>query len=166
MEIKKFTKPEMKVVAIILMVLFVVFGININISIRKGRDSTRKDDISAAQKAIGSYLSKYGVYPLSNDQGQIVGCFDDEPIIDKLSNRPVNAIPCHWGESGFESLKTLVRDPRYDDGWSYLYNSDGENYSFYISLEGQDEPEYTIEIVNKGLKCGTKICNYGRGNKF
>jgi len=163
-QLEKFTKTETKIIIIIFLFLTLVFGFNLSISMRKGRDATRKDDLSALQKGLESYLAKYGTYPLSSEDGKIVGCFNgQDPILDPYSNRPVNANACEWGQSNFENMPTLPRDPSYKDGRSYLYISDGENYQIYVSLEGKTEAEYNKETESQNLQCGNQICNYGRG---
>lgn len=160
---KKFTLEEIKNISIILVLLFGVIAINMSVSLRRGRDSIRKDDISAIEKALDTYYQKYRIYPISSKDGQIVGCFDGDPIRDKKTGFPINAVACKWGESKFESVNLMPRDPNYKSGSSYLYMFDGKKYQFYISLEGKDEAEYTPSIVAKNLQCGNKICNYGRG---
>ncbi len=103
------------------------------------------------------------MFPLS-DNGNIVGCFNSDPVTDPKTGYPLNASTCTWGESRFENVNLMPRDPKYKNGSNYLYISDGKKYQLYIALEGRDEAEYTPSIVNKNLQCGTKICNYGRGN--
>ncbi len=162
----KFTKHETKGLMVIFLILFVVITINMLASLRKGRDSIRKNDISAIQNALDTYFQKYRVYPAATLDGQIVGCFEGGPQIDKISGYPTNAVECSWGDSKFEDLLTMPQDPNYEKGAAYLYKSDGQNYEFYVALEGHDEAEYTQAIANKNLHCGSQICNYGRGNKF
>lgn len=148
----------------ILVVLITVITFNMSISLRKGRDATRKNDMSAVQKALDLYYQKYSVYPLSNDKGQIVGCFEDEVVTDKKTGLPLNAVECIWGVSKFENITSLVRDPDDQKGTSYLYISDGNSYRFLVSLEGKDEDEYNPSVILKNLQCGMKICNYERSS--
>ncbi len=159
---KKFTNPEIKAISIILFVLFILFGFNVSISLRRGRDSVRKDDLSSLQKSLDTYKNKYKTYPLSSPDGLIIGCFDEDPIVDKVTGFALNPVACNWGVSRFENKNLMPRDPNYKKGASYLYISDGKKYQIYISLEGKDEAEYTKLIVYKNLQCGTNICNYGR----
>jgi hypothetical protein len=169
MELIKFTKKEINLIGGILLIIFIVVSFNLDISIRKGRDTIRKDDISAIQKSLEDYLKKFGVYPLSTADGRIIGCFNESPALDPISNRPTNAVACEWGSSNFEfgNMPLLIGDPRHKDGINYRYDSDGENYSLYVYLEGgKSEAEYTQNIVDKNLQCGTKVCNYGRGTRI
>ncbi len=159
---KSFTKYEIKSLLIIFLILFGLVALNMSASLRKGRDATRKNDLSAMQKAIDTFYQKYREFPKSTQDGKIIGCFNEEPIIDKNTGLVLNAVSCEWGMSTFENIKTMTRDPSYKKGLSYLYVSDGQRYELYVSLEGKKEPEYTISVVAKNLQCGTKVCNYGR----
>lgn len=162
---KLFKKSETKSILIILVLIGLLYAINISASLRKGRDATRKDDISYVQKALDTYYQKHKVYPLSTDDGKILGCFNDAPLFDEKTGLAINAVACEWGQSSFEDIKIMPRDPRSKDGMNYKYVSDGKYYKFYISLEGKKEPEYTPSIASQNLQCGNKICNYGRGDK-
>lgn len=133
-------------------------------SLRKGRDSIRKNDISAVENALDTYYQKYKIYPEATEDGKIIGCFEFGPDIDKVTGYPENPIVCEWGKSKFEGDRILPQDPDYEKGVSYFYESDRQSFVFYIALEGKKEPEYSDNIFKKNLHCGAKICNYGRGN--
>lgn len=162
---KPFNKSETKIIAAILAILFVTIFVNMLTSLRRGRDNIRKNDIYTVQQALDTYYQKYRVYPLATSDGKIIGCFSSGIVYDEITGMPTNMEVCEWGKSSFEDAKILPNDPLYEKGASYRYVSDGENYFFYISLEGKDEAEYTQNIANKNLQCGTSICNYGRGSK-
>lgn len=164
--LKPLTKSEKINLLIIFTFLFIVVGLNIKTSLRRGRDSTRKNDLSAMQKAIDLYRQKYKVYPPSNDTGQIVGCFKYGPEFDKKTGLIINGEACEWGKSKFENINTMVMDPSSDKGFSYKYVSDGNSYQIYVSLEGKDEPEYSKAVEELNLHCGSKVCNYGRGSNL
>jgi hypothetical protein len=159
---KSFSKSEIKSISLILLVLFSVTIYNMLISLRRGRDATRKNDIYAVEKALDTYYQKYRVYPLATGDGKIVGCFDEEVKLDS-AGKPINPVVCDWGISSFEEIKTMPRDPYAKKGTHYLYVSDGKSYKFYVALEGEDEAEYTPAILSQNLQCGSQICNYGRG---
>lgn len=159
---KIFKKSEYKIVGFSFLLLFVLTAFNINVSLRRGRDNQRKNDLSTLQKALDIYQAKYGIFPLSTDEGLIIGCFSEDVEIDPKTNRPINANSCFWGQSSFENISLMPRDPKSKDGAEYRYFSDGEHYGLYISLEGKDEPEYSEAILEKDLQCGNKMCNYGR----
>lgn len=160
----KFTKSEIKIISFIFFILFIVTSYNLLLSLRRGRDSIRKNDMSAIENSLDTYLQKYKIYPLSTSDGKIIGCFDNGALIDEISGNPINAITCEWGKSKFEGENFMPQDPSFEKGASYFYVSDGRKYKFYISLEGKTEAEYTKAIVLQNLQCGNRICNYGRGN--
>lgn len=159
---KPFSKLEIKVVTTILTILLLVTTYNMMISIRRGRDATRKNDISSVQKALDTFYQKYRFYPASTDDGRIVGCFTEEVKFD-TAGQPTNMVECEWGKSTFEDIRIMPRDPSTDQGTNYKYDSNGTSYSFYVALEGKDEAEYSQSVYNLNLQCGNKICNYGRG---
>lgn len=160
---KFFKKNEIVNILIIIVVLTAVIIQNLIVSYRRGRDATRKDDISVLQQMAEFYYNKYGVYPLSTEDGQIIGCFEKGEILDLSTGFPINAIPCKWGESKLQNGQLTPRDPDYQRGASYKYlSNDGSNYSVYVSLEGKDESEYQIETESENLQCGTRVCNYKR----
>ena len=162
---KFFKKSELKIIFVILLSISFLYVINIKASLRKGRDITRKDDISYVQKALNTYYQKHKVYPLSDNSGRILGCFNDAPLFDEKTGFAINAVACDWGRSSFEDITLMPRDPKSKDGMEYKYVSDGSSYKFYVSLEGKKEPEYNEQTISLNLQCGTKICNYGRGDK-
>lgn len=158
-----FKKNEITTILIILFALTLTVVSNLKVSYRRGRDATRKDDISVVQQLVDSYYTRYKIYPLSTTDGRIIGCFEKGEILDLKTGYPTNAITCEWGESKFQNGQTTPRDPDYQKGASYMYfSSDGLGYSVYVSLEGKDEAEYQVETENKNLHCGSRICNYGR----
>ena len=159
---KKFTKTETKIISTIFIVLIFFISINILVSLRKGRDANRKNDISAMQGAVDTYLQKYREFPKSTVDGKIIGCFNEDPRFDPVTDVVLNAIPCECGVSTFENIKVLSRDPSFAKGRGYLYISDGDKYEIYVSLEGKNEAEYDKSVVVKNLQCGSSICNYGK----
>ena len=144
--------------------MFIVTFYNMSVSIRRGRDATRKDDMSSLQKSLDTFYQKYRYFPISTSDGKIVGCFNEDPVFDKVSGRPINVSVCEWGVSKFEGVNFMPRDPYYQKGFSYKYVSDGKGYELYVSLEGKDEAEYSEATVIKNLLCGLKVCNYGRSS--
>lgn len=161
-KMKKFDKSEIKSIFWILIFLMLISTYNFSVSLRRGRDSIRKNDISSIQKSLDIYYQKYKIYPSSSASGSIIGCFEKGALVDFKTGYPNNQIECKWGESRFESDNFMPRDPNYEKGVNYFYISDGKNYEIYIALEGKDEDEFTQSDYDKNLQCGTKICNYGR----
>ncbi|MBL7036738.1 hypothetical protein ISR94_02740 [Candidatus Microgenomates bacterium] len=158
---KFFTRKDTKAIAWIFVVLIIFIGINLKVSIRRGRDNVRKSDLGGLQGALESYQQKYHVFPESKN-GKIVGCFSKDTYYDQDLERHLNLVECEWGEDKFENLERLPIDPSHEDGRSYLYLSNIKHFQVFTSLEGRGEAEYTESIVERGLSCGESICNFGK----
>jgi len=158
-----FTKQELFSVALIFLVLIAISAPNFVLSLRRARDQVRRDDLGAIHNAMDAFLNEYKQFPQATGDGKIIGCVPagENIIIDKRGN-PTNLIPCSWGQSQFSNLKVLPGDPDSEKGVSYRYFSDGSRYQVYVSQEGKDEPEYDNTILQRGLACGSRICNTGR----
>ena len=126
---------------------------NLQISLRRSRDSQRKDDLRSAANAVENFKNNFAYYPTS-DQGKITAC--GEPRI--VSEKQIFNI-CQWGVDSIADLR-LPQDMHQAKGASYVYISDGTRYSLYASLEGLDEPEYSKEVIAKEVHCGDRICNF------
>ena len=62
----------------------------------------------------------------------------------------------------FPLTKDLPRDPDWKKGLVYVYISNGRRFQILASLEGRDEDEYSPRIEERNIKCGLKLCNFGR----
>lgn len=147
-----FTKQETLVILLTLLVIFIVSFFNFKTSLRRQRDSERKNDLGFLTKALDKYLNDFGEFPVAAPDGKIVACTGTSPLL---------LVPCEWGKNS-DYLSLLPIDPKAGEGYSYLYISNGRRYQIYATLEGQDEAEYDPKIVARNLHCGTKICNFGR----
>ena len=160
-----FSKDEAFGVVSILLVIFFATFINLQISLRRSRDSQRKSDIRDIYNALAKYQNDFGTFPLSKD-GEIVACggkTKDElglPIFES----------CRWGWDSLvdtqdlnypEYLTRIPADPYYLKGFNYYYISNGSKFQMYASLEGRDEAEFDSKIEKRNLSCGSKICNFG-----
>jgi type II secretory pathway pseudopilin PulG len=154
MKIFGFTKGEKIFLIVLLSILLSVMLYQFQISLRKSRDSQRKQDVRDIFDDIGKFEGQFGYLPHSAD-GKIIGC---KPQLKGISS--IIFSPCEWGD-GEDYFGRLPKDPFSDKGWSYLFVSDGRQFQVYASLEGKSEAEYDPKIEAEGLKCGTKICNFG-----
>lgn len=159
---RKFSRKDTKFLIIIFLLLILLIGLNLRVSLRKGRDNIRRTDMSALQGALDKYLAEYKVFPESKD-GKIVGCMGDDTYFDEKKGVYQNLIECQWGQDSFQNLEVLPRDPKYQSGRNYLYLSNSKNYQIFTALEGNNSSEYTdISIISRNLICGNQICNYGK----
>jgi len=140
---KPFTKPELKSLVIIFSVLVMVSIPNFIVSLRRARDQVRRDDLGALEKVLGEYLADFKEFPPSGGDGRIM----------ELA----------WGKDSFDKyMHILPADPHTAKGVRYMYFSDSGRYQIFASMEGKDEAEIDQKIIDRGLMCGSRVCNVGR----
>lgn len=177
MEIKKFTKEELKAVVLIFIVLIVISIPNFMLSIRRSRDQNRRDDIGGLQSGLMAFYADFGVFPKSSDKGEIVACKleEDKVLIGEKGELIVELIPCKWGQDSFIDLtpgsdkvyvSALPTDPKSGDGDTYVYMSNGYKYQILAALESSDESAYDAKIEAQRIMCGTRTCNMGKSYKY
>jgi type II secretory pathway pseudopilin PulG len=171
---KPFRKSETLGLVIIFLVLIAVSIPNFVLSLRRARDQVRRDDMGALVQAFSEYITDFGEFPPASADGKIMNCKnpEDTVTIDKKGRLVVKLIPCEWGKDAFFDLtpgsskvymSILPQDPDFDKGVTYRYHTDGARYQLFAYMEGEkDEAEYDQRIVDRGISCGTKICNVGR----
>lgn len=159
-----FKKTEFKATLLIFTVLVVATLVNLQTSLRRGRDSQRKADLGNIRDQLVAYHEDVGTFPLSSADGEIVACPTGET--DKLGS-PVLG-PCKWFYDALKSpdggktyLTNIPTDPHHDQGARYRYMSNGKRFQIYGALEGTDEPEVRQEIISRSLLCGNLTCNFG-----
>ena len=156
---KFFNREETKAVLIILSFILLISVPNYITSLRKARDTQRKNDLGALLGALDRYASDFREFPLSRD-GKILACGDFE-----------NPVPCEWGKDSLRDtsdpdyppyMELLPQDPHYKNGAYYVYLSNGNRFQIYGALEGSREDEYDEDIIARNISCGVKTCNFGR----
>jgi type II secretory pathway pseudopilin PulG len=166
-----FTKKETLGVGIILIILIAVSIPNFLISLARARDAQRKNDLGAIYDAIASFQRAISTFPLSTKDGKIIGCVGPDTKYDEKLKMWLNLRVCEWGVDGLTNLvnpsstpfiQALPNDPRYKEGFSYHYYSNGRRFQIYAALERKDQDEYSLAIAKLGLKCGSQICNIGK----
>lgn len=178
---KFFTKSELKIVGGVLVFLFIISIYNFQLALRRARDAQRKADLGEIEKALLAYHRDFGYFPPSNDEGEIIACFDGsigdiEVPKDQAGNIDIRKYfeqfrGCEWGRDGLKDVTDpnypayslrLPGDPEVMDGVRYKYISNLTRFQLYAHLEGKEsEDEYKEEIEVRGLECGTAICNFG-----
>jgi type II secretory pathway pseudopilin PulG len=164
MRIFGFRRKELIAVAVILLTISAVTYSNLQVSLRRGRDLQRKNDIRTIHDALIEYMNDESSFP-QEFQGRIVACLgemNDEGVSQQ--------VPCDWHRDGLANiykdivyLEHLPTDPQHNDGARYYYISNGRYFQIYAALEGSDEDEYDEAIVARDIRCGDRVCNYGRG---
>ena len=166
-----FTKEEFKKIGLIFIVLLAVSFLNFKGSLRKARDAQRKADLTFIREKLEEYQSEVGYYPPASGDGRIMGCRGEGTVVNLEFKRLENPASCRWGEDGLinyfsDTPKTILEripvDPQNGDGVRYFYRSNASRFQIYTSLEGKDDAEYNKKIEGLKIKCGTRICNFGR----
>jgi type II secretory pathway pseudopilin PulG len=180
---KPFTRNEILGVSIILVCLGAITFKNMQVAIRRSRDSQRRADLGAISNALNKYQQDFGFFPPSED-GKIKACkgANFELVIKKFKEKEFNQnkfftealTTCEWGEDSltdlglfenglFSYLKAIPRDSKYSEGVSYLYLSNTKRYQLYAYLEGEEsEDTFNPDIVERDLECGNKVCSFGK----
>lgn len=180
---KFFSKQELIAIIIILGLVSLVSFRNFQISLRRGRDAQRKTDITGLAKALDFYHQDFGFYPPSTKDGRIVACGDETATVNlemleeqdlSLEDKLLEVFePCDWAEDAIRDVSDpnyppyyakLPADPIRKTGHEYRYISNTNRFQLYATLEGDDEAEYDEEIIDRGIMCGTAVCNYGRAS--
>lgn len=179
---KFFEKEELKVIAIILLAIGLVSFKNFQDALRRSRDSERKQDVSRVSEALRFYHEDFGFFPPSTDDGRIVACNKDGSSIEidtkkedvSLEEQLLEVFePCEWGQDGLRDesdpdyppyLQTLPGDPQWEKGIKYVYLSNTTRFQLYTSLESDEEDEYSEDIVEFGVICGERVCNFGKAS--
>ena len=167
---KCFTKKETISILFVLLVLGIFSAYNFRISLRRGRDSQRKNDLGSLTETLIKYQIDFGTFPLASSDGKILAC---PPVTTKGEGKQITFIysPCEWGKDGIYDLsnpkatpylKSLPIDPQNNLGVSYHYFSNGGTFQIYASLEGKDDDEYNPTVAKRNLSCGVRVCNFGK----
>lgn len=138
-----FTLMEILIVIAMLGILAtIIFGTYLS-SLKKGRDSRRKQDLEQVSRALELYYSEQGQYP---DSGDV--------IFGQALMHPTN--------NDLFYMKLLPTDPM--SGYIYVYRTtDQQDYQLYACLENDDDLDYNDDEFGYGFDCGTSCgpCRYG-----
>ena len=159
-----FTLIELMIVMGLIMILATVgLGTFISATVRS-KDSQRKSDLSQIVKALESFYTDVGRYPLSLDGENYVHCYISQGGV--ISNPSCDGNKLYSVLDG--SMTTYISLPSDADPFrNYVYiSTDGGNYSLYAALENdkdrdllRDENEVVIPDP-WGVSCGSVSCNY------
>jgi len=151
-----FTLIELLVVMAILSILAVIVTGTFASSMRRGRDSRRKDDMRSIANALEVYYNDKGQYPVGVG-GVMQGCDTGD------------SQPCNWGGQFTDNKGTLYmvlipKDPLETQKYYYV-SASGTSYQLYAKLEntldegdGVDQDGYTTTNCGNG---STVYCTYG-----
>lgn len=142
---KAFTLLEILVVIAMLGILATIIMTSYVSTLKKGRDSRRKQDLEQVGRALELYYFENNAYP---------------------TMRPEVSARLTWGESLENSagtkfyMKRLPQDPSHADDIYYNYDStDGTYYKLYSCLENTEDIAYQDYAADCGAQCSN--CHYG-----
>src|SRR3989344_7289556 len=98
-----FNKSEALFVGSFLVLISALIIFNLSISQRRSRDFQRKEDVNNITKVVEMFREKYGVLPVSDADGKIVGC---NPVSDGAGGYKFS--PCPWGDEILPGVRVPV----------------------------------------------------------
>jgi general secretion pathway protein G len=142
---KGFTLLELLIVIVIIGILALLIIPNISSAPKKARDTQRKTDLRAAQKALEEYYVSNQAYP----------------IVASPTDTATALAPLSTGSA--PPLKTIPVDPKNVSPYTYLYTStDGQTYTLTACLEnGGDNATSTVAAVSP---CTTRSFQLNQNN--
>ena len=139
-----FTLLELLIVIVIIGILALLIIPNISSAPKKARDTQRKTDLRAAQKALEEYYVTNQAYP----------------IVGSPTDIATALVPLSIGTAA--PLKTIPTDPKNTSPYQYLYNSDGQTFTLTSCLEnGSDNGTSTVAAVSP---CTTRTFQLQQNN--
>lgn len=175
---KSFTKQETKIISWVLAFILVAGFFNFKKSLARSRDYQRIRDVGDVVSALEVYHEDFGFYPPSTDDGKIVACEkEDAKKLSELIGVPLDEAlkqvfsECQWGQDSLKDLSDdtyppyldkLPIDPQSKNGVSYYYVSTVDHFQLFASLELSDNEQYKTDVLQRNLKCGSRVCNFGK----
>jgi len=153
-----FTLIELMIVMAILAILMAIGAGVFTTSMKKGRDNTRKANLSAMTKALELYYSDKGKYPVGVS-GVIKGCGTD-------TVRTVCAVNTPFQDSTPINptiyMAQLPTDPVSSLKYYYV-SANGSQFQIYAHLENTQDPAIITPAPSPPpTDCGTNApCNWG-----
>ena len=155
-----FTLVDVLIVDVILALLATLGLGSFRSAQSKSRDARRKADLQSMQAALEMYINDKGQYPLSDANGNILGCGED------------GALTCGWGGSWEDGLGTVYMTELPADPYTgqYFYDSDGVSYRVYARLENEKDKDIPTGAQGEAQRyttpgssgCLAGGCNYGK----
>ncbi len=137
-----FTLLELMIVIVILGVLAGLISGNFINSLKKGRDTRRKEDLQNIQKALELYYEDKKAYPNTNQL--IFG----SPLCETN--------PCGSTKT---YMQLIPKDT--NPACNYYYVSDGTQYQLYSYLENDQDQGPGVKQSGYSNSCGTCTCKFG-----
>jgi len=135
-----FTLIELIIVIAILGILSSLISGNFITSLKKGRDTKRKNDLDQVQKALEMYYEDNNLYPPAVNFGVDL-CHPDGCLTQNY-------------------MFNVPQDPK--TGYNYFYeSSDQTYYKIYSYIENDQDEGPGVNQVGYGVSCGSDNCKFG-----
>lgn len=158
-----FTLMELMIVIGLMMILSVVGIGSFTQATIKSKDSERKNNINQMVKAVESFYTDIGRYPLSLTNESYMHCY--VKLAGVITNTTCDNNRLYSLIDGIvTSYIVIPSDP--DPARKFVYISDGSSYAFYTALENTADKDLIVNAdgsVNQdpwGVNCGSVSCNY------
>jgi len=129
------------VIAMLGILVTIILGSYIS-SLKKGRDSRRKQDLGQISSALELYYGEQGVYPKEN-----------EVVFGNPLKNP--------NDENLFYMKKIPNDPVSDYEYQYVVSDDQQNYQLYSCLENVEDPDYNETGYTHSCGAGCNQCRYG-----
>ncbi|KKS92604.1 MAG: Type II secretion system protein G [Candidatus Collierbacteria bacterium GW2011_GWB1_44_6] len=163
--LKGFTLMELLIVVSLIMILSVVGMGSFTLATIKSKDTQRKNNLNQIVKAIESFYTDVGRYPLSADGDDFLRCYikDGTSVTNSIceDNKLYAVI-----DQAMTTYIVIPEDP--DPSQKYVYiSADGFSYEIYAALENMGDKDLLRDEAGHvitdpwGVECGTGVsCNY------
>ena len=177
---KFFTRSEVYLVTGILLFIFTLSFFNYQKALVRARDVQRKSDINRIVAGLGLYHAEFGFYPPATPDGRIAACLKKEAplVIFEKTDTKEHLLeifdPCGWGQDALRDvfdeahpayLESIPGDPEHLSGDYYFYFSTVDHFQILAALESKEEPEFSVDIKEREISCGRRLCNFGKSTE-
>lgn len=159
-----FTLIELMIVMGLIMILGTVGLGTFSSAVVKSKDSQRKSDLGQIVKALESFNTDVGRYPLSLEGEDFIHCYIS--LAGAVANPSCDGDKLYSEVNG--AMTTYITIPSDVDPYrKYVYISDdGSGYSLYAALEYEQDKDLlrdedgALVLDPWGVSCGSVSCNY------
>ncbi len=154
---------ELMVVIALVMILSVIGIGSFTSATVKSKDTQRKNDLNQISKALESFSTDIGRYPLSLEGEDFIHCYIKDGVT--VTNPTCDSNKLYSVIDGAMTIYIPIpNDP--DPAGKYVYISDGGSYAIYAALESNTDKdllrdsEENVVLDPWGVDCGSVSCNY------
>lgn len=157
-----FTLMELLIVVALIMILSVVSIGSYTLATTRSRDTRRKSELAQIVRALESFNSDVGRYPLSGTNNEVLCYIKEAGVVTNPACDGNKLTAVIEGET--VNYITIPDDP--DSSQRYIYISDGLSFGAYAALENTNDKDIlkldtgAPNLDPWGVSCGSAPCNY------